>query len=63
MICAHDLFTYADVDNGFPIGGILKGYKGLWKCQERNEEQLYNLGVRVFDCRIFWMTYVNILMI
>lgn len=54
MICAHDLFTYADVDNGFPLGGILKGYKGLWKCQERNEEQLYNLGVRVFDCRIFW---------
>ena len=54
MICAHDLFTYSGVDNGFPLGGILNGYKGLWKCQERNEEQLYNLGVRVFDCRVFW---------
>ena len=54
MICAHDLFTNAKVDNGFPTGGILKRYKGLWKCQECDEEQLYNLGVRVFDCRIFW---------
>lgn len=54
MICAHDLFTNGKVDNGFPLGGIFKGYKGLWKCQECNEEQLYNIGVRVFDCRVFW---------
>ena len=54
MITAHDLFTYGSVDNGFPNGDLFRSYKGLWKCQERNEQQLYDMGVRMFDCRVYW---------
>jgi len=54
MITAHDLFTYGNVDNGFPNGDLFKSYKGLWKCQERTEQQLYDMGVRMFDCRVYW---------
>ena len=54
MICAHDLFTYGRVDNGFPTGDIFRSYEGLWRCQRRNEQQLYDLGVRMFDCRVYW---------
>lgn len=54
MITAHDLFTYGFVSNGFPTGDLFRSHKGLWKCQERNEEQLYALGVRMFDCRVYW---------
>ena len=54
MITAHDLFTYGEVDNGIPTGDIFKSYKGLWKCQDRNEQQLYDMGVRMFDCRVYW---------
>ena len=54
MICAHDLFTYGSVDNNFPNGDLFRSYKGLWKCQERNEQQLYDMGVRTFYCRVYW---------
>ena len=54
MITAHDLFTYGSVDNGAPKGDLFRSYKGLWKCQERNEQQLYDMGVRMFDCRVYW---------
>ena len=54
MICAHDLFTYGSVDNGSPKGDLFRSYQGLWKCQERNEQQLYDMGVRMFDCRVYW---------
>ena len=49
MITAHDLFTYGSVDNNFPNGGLFSSHKGLWKCQERNEQQLYDMGVRKFN--------------
>lgn len=45
MITAHDLFTYGNVDNNFPNGDLFRSHKGLWKCQERNEQQLYDMGV------------------
>ena len=54
MICAHDLFTYGLVDNGAPYGDLFRNNKGLWKCQERTEQQLYDMGVRMFDCRVYW---------
>ena len=54
MITAHDLFTYGNVDNNFPNGDLFRSHKGLWKCQERNEQQLYDMGVRMFDCRVYW---------
>lgn len=54
MITAHDLFTYGNVDNNFPNGDLFRSHKGLWKCQKRNEQQLYDMGVRMFDCRVYW---------
>ena len=54
MICAHDLFTYGHIDNGAPYGDLFRNNKGLWKCQSRNEQQLYDMGVRMFDCRVYW---------
>ncbi len=57
MVTAHDLFTYGNVDNNWPQGDVFRSNKGLWKCQEIKEEQLYALGVRMFDLRVYWDTH------
>ena len=47
MIGAHDTFTYLKTTNFFA-----KTFPAFWRCQEKTVEELYNMGVRVFDVRV-----------
>ena len=47
MICAHDTFTYLKSTNFF-----YNLFSCFWRCQKKNIEELYSLGVRCFDIRV-----------
>lgn len=47
MIGAHDTYTYLKSTNWF-----INMFSLFWKCQIKSIEELYQLGVRVFDIRV-----------
>ena len=48
MIASHDSYTYQK-----PKNILLNLISNFWKCQKKDINEQYNLGVRVFDVRVY----------